>query len=129
MLYQGTPYTPPPPPPDQAPVSPPAHQVPPPSTAGAGLAVTGLVLGIVALVFVVLIAPLRLWPDLLGLACAIGAVICGHVAQAHGRNGSGQGLAVAALVLGYVALGLGLLHVIGLLLFYADLRARFPRFR
>jgi competence protein ComGC len=81
----------------------------PPSVPGArpktsGLAITSLVLGILAVVLtVVCIGPLL----------AIPAIICGHIASARiNRSGgqlAGKGLAIAGFITGYVSLALILL--------------------
>jgi hypothetical protein len=56
---------------------------------------------------------------------AIIGVICGHVAVARPAGSRGRGLAIAALVFGYVAFVIGLLHLIGALLLGRLLHRRF----
>lgn len=58
---------------------------------------------------------------ILGFLLPIGGIICGHIAlgQIKRTGESGQGLAKAGLILGYVFTALTLLIVIGYIVFFA----------
>jgi hypothetical protein len=64
-----------------------------------GLAIASLVLSLLGLFFYI---------------TAIGGVICGHIARRQIREGteSGDGLALAGLIVGYIVLGVGLLFFV-----------------
>ncbi len=96
---------------------------PAPRVGGFGLPIFSLVCALVALILV--IAPLHPLLSVLGIVIAIVGVICGHVAMARPAGSRGRGLAIAALVFGYVAFVIGLLHLIGALLLGRFLRRRF----
>lgn len=55
------------------------------------------------------------------------AVVCGHMARREIRRAQGglegDGMAVAGLVLGYIVIGLSLLAVLALILFFGGLAA------
>ncbi len=55
------------------------------------------------------------------------AVVCGHMARGEIRRAQGglegDGMAVAGLVLGYIVIGLSLLAVLALILFFGGLAA------
>jgi hypothetical protein len=96
--------------PYQAPASPPA------ATSGSGqmLAIVGIIFAVLGLLGV--ISPLHLLLDLAGIVLAIVGVVCGHIAL--GRSASGkQGLAIAVLVIGYVAIAIGIVHFFSLIAF------------
>ncbi|MGY5310612.1 DUF4190 domain-containing protein [Nocardia gipuzkoensis] len=111
----------PPPPPGQYPPSgqyPPAGQYPPPpggqpaywqeSPKGRGLAITALVLGILALLF--------FWTIIGGYACGVFAVILGVIAVVKARAGTagGTGMAITGVVLGVLGIvGAVLLTIVG----------------
>src|SRR5262245_4683326 len=104
----------------------PPASVPPPAPARQG----GLALPIVSLVCALLALLLVLVPlvhpviHLLGMVIAIIAVICGHVALSRPAGSSGRGLAVAALVFGYLAFAIALLKLLGGALLAGQLRRR-----
>lgn len=102
----------PPPAPPAAPAPPPAQQAAPPITST--LAVISLVSGLLG------------W-TLLPFLGSLVAVVCGHLARAEIRrargNLEGDGLAVAGLVLGYLVIGLSLLIVAAVFLFFGGLAA------
>lgn len=87
---------PPVPPPPGYPPSGPAPGTPPPNNA---LAITALILGILS-------------PLCLGCFTGVPAIICGHIArgQIRASNGtqSGDGMALAGLILGYISLAITL---------------------
>jgi hypothetical protein len=99
----------------------PSGYQPPMRQGGYGLPIVSLICALVALVLV--LAPLHPYLSVAGIAVAIIGVICGHVALAH-PFAVGRGLAIAALVFGYVAFVIGLLHVLGALLLGRFLRRR-----
>ncbi len=76
------------------------------------MAVASLVLGVLG------------W-SLLPLVGAIGAVVCGHMARADIRRAAGalegDGLARVGLLLGYVAIALGVLALLAIFLFLGGL--------
>lgn len=78
----------------------------PVNNAGQGLGITSMILGILAL-------PLTC-ANGIGIIFAIVAVILGHIGHAQSRRANGQanGMAVAGLVCGYIALGIVVLAVI-----------------
>src|ERR1700757_5031147 len=78
---------------------------PAPRVGGVGLPIFSLVCALVALILV--IAPLHPLLSVLGIVIAIVGVICGHVAMARPAGSRGRGLAIAALVFGYVAFVIG----------------------
>ena len=90
-----------------APIVPPSQPYPYPQASappGNGLATAGMVLGIVGLV---LTATVVLW--FIGLVLALLAVIFGAIGlRRANETGSGRGQAVTALVLGIIALVLGI---------------------
>jgi hypothetical protein len=98
-------------------------QTPTPQSGGFGLPVASLICALVALVLV--LAPLHPLLSVAGIVIAIIGIICGHMAMARPVGSRGRGLAVAALVFGYVAFVIGLLHLIGALLLGRLLRRRF----
>lgn len=87
-----------------SPPSRPASTVPAPTN---GFAVASLVLGILG------------WTLLPALG-SIGAIVFGHLARAQIRRqpAEGDGLAVAGLLLGWIAVALWLLGVLALILFF-----------
>ncbi len=85
--------------------------------------IVGIVLGALALAATTLsvrpIAPLA------GILVAIITVVLGHIGFARGGNGGkGQGVAVAALILGYLAIAIGIVHLAGLIAVTRLLRRR-----
>lgn len=79
----------------------------PPQQQGNGLAVTGMVLGIVGIVF--------FWLPIFGWILAILAIIFGGVGIARANKGaSGKGMAVAGLVLGIVSIALYVIIVVAI---------------
>ena len=92
-------------PPPQQPVAPQPQYQPPPQPQGNGMAVAGMVLGIIGVVLIC--APY------IGLPCAIVAVILSALGKKKSKlTGTGGGMATAGLVLSIIALGLTLLFVI-----------------
>jgi len=78
-----------------------------------GLAIASFVLGIVAMVLCVCNGIVAMFP-------AIPAVVCGHLGRRECARDpllSGGGFALAGLILGYVAIGIGVLSVLGVLVF------------
>jgi len=75
-----------------------------------GLAITSMILGIVALVIGVwaLIPFLGIFAAATGFFPAVIAVILGHIGMARARQmaGTGRGQAMAGLVTGYITLGI-----------------------
>jgi hypothetical protein len=65
---------------------------------------------------------------LFGFMFPIAGIICGHIARGQiKRTGeSGDGLALAGLILGYVLTGLTVLFVIGYVIFFAVLLSTIP---
>jgi len=63
----------------------------------------------------------------LAFVVSIGGIICGHIAlsQIKRTGEGGRGLALAGLVIGYVFTGLGLLIVIGYIVFFAILASTY----
>ncbi|WP_395640599.1 DUF4190 domain-containing protein [Pseudolysinimonas sp.] len=57
----------------------------------------------------------------LAFVISIGGIICGHIAlnQIKRTGEGGRGLALAGLIIGYVFTGIGLLIVIGYIVFFA----------
>jgi hypothetical protein len=103
----------------------PTSEIPSPTNAPAasnsqGLAVASLVLSIVAIVLV--LPPLHIMLDVVGIVCAIIGVICGHLALQRGQ--SNNGMAIAGLVVGYIAGALGVIHLLGLVLLGMSIRHR-----
>ncbi|MBW8367296.1 MAG: DUF4190 domain-containing protein [Arenimonas sp.] len=96
------------PPPFQAPPSAPVYPV----RQTSGLAITSLVLGLLG------------W-TLLPFLGSVGAVVCGHMARAEIRRQAatmdGDGLAIAGLVLGWSAIGITILSVLAIVLFFGGL--------
>jgi hypothetical protein len=70
------------------------------------------------------LVPFRIIPDLVGMALAIAGVVCGHIAWGRGQA---RGAATAALIVGYIALGVGLLHFFSLVTLGYILRHRLGR--
>ncbi len=112
------PYQTPPPPPYQTPST-----MQPVRQGGLALPIVSLVCALLALVL--LLVPL-LHPVLhiAGMVIAVIAVICGHVALSRPAGSRGRGLAVAALVFGYLAFAIGLLKLVGGALLAGLLRRR-----
>lgn len=102
------------------PVLPPPAPPPAPPAPQAALPVTS------TLAVISLVSGLLGW-TLLPFLGSLVAVVCGHLARAEIRrargNLEGDGLAVAGLVLGYLALGLCLLVVVAAFLFFGGLAA------
>jgi hypothetical protein len=77
-----------------------------------------------ALAVVSLVSGILGW-TLMPVLGSLVAVVTGHLARGEVRRApsrlEGDGLAVAGLVLGYLALALGLLLVVGLMLFFGGL--------
>lgn len=75
-----------------------------------GLAITSMILGIVAIAIGVwaLIPLLGIFAAVTGFFPAVIAVVLGHIGMARSRQmgGTGRGQAMAGLVTGYVALGI-----------------------
>src|SRR5690242_17091682 len=111
-------YTPPP----SYQTQPSAYQAPAPRVGGIGLPIFSLICALVALILV--LAPLHPLLSVLGTVIAIVSVICGHIALARPAGSRGRGLAIAALVFGYVAFVIGLIHIIGTLALARILRRR-----
>jgi hypothetical protein len=61
---------------------------------------------------------------LIGLVCAIVGIISGHLAWSRTRGTGWRAVVVVALVLGYLAVTLGLLHLVALFAREASLRRR-----
>jgi hypothetical protein len=80
--------------------------------AGRGSAIAALVLAVLA--FILEALPLSWLPTVSGLLLAAAGVIFGHVALGRASRGSVQGLAVAALAIGYIAAAVSVAHLIGL---------------
>jgi len=55
----------------------------------------------------------------LAFVISIGGIICGHIAlsQIKRTGEGGRGLAIAGLIIGYVFTGIGLLYIVGVLIF------------
>jgi hypothetical protein len=87
------------------------------------LGIIGIVLGALALVGAIFaFRPIVL---VFGLLMAIVAVVLGHIGFARGGNGGkGQGVAIAALILGYLAIAVVLVHLIGMVALFRFLRRR-----
>jgi hypothetical protein len=79
------------------------------ASSGLGVAIAGLVLGIVG-VLLELFA-LRILVALIGLACVVVAIVCGHVAHSRPASSPGRGLAIAVLCVGYLGLVIGVAHL------------------
>ncbi|MFN7137281.1 MAG: DUF4190 domain-containing protein [Thermomonas sp.] len=79
-----------------------------------------------SLAVVSLVAGILGWTVLPFLGSVV-AIICGHLARAEIRRApqalEGDGLAVAGLVMGYIAVGLGVLAVAAVVLFFGGLAA------
>jgi hypothetical protein len=86
-----------------------------------GLAITSMILGIVAIVIGIwaLIPFLGLFAAVTGFLPAVVAVILGHIGLARARqmNSTGRGQAMAGLVTGYITLGIIVLTTAFWLLF------------
>jgi hypothetical protein len=100
-----------------------AYQSPAPRTGGFGLPIFSLICSLIALILT--LAPLHPLLNVLGIVIAIVGIICGHIAMARPVGSKGRGLAIAALVFGYVAFVIGVIHLIGTLLLARFLRRRF----
>jgi hypothetical protein len=59
-----------------------------------------------------------------GLVLAIVGIICGHAAWSRTRGSGGRAVVVVALILGYLALALGLFHILALFAREVALRRR-----
>lgn len=89
----------PPPPPHYG------YGYPPQQQQGNGLAVSGMVLGIIGVVL--------FWIPVIGWILAILAIVFGGIGIAKANNGApGKGMAVAGLVLGIVSIALYVLVVV-----------------
>ncbi|MBN8715782.1 DUF4190 domain-containing protein [Thermomonas sp.] len=79
-----------------------------------------------ALAVVSLVAGILGW-TLLPFLGSVVAIVCGHLARAEIRRApqalEGDGLAVAGLVMGYLVIGLGVLAVAAVILFFGGLAA------
>ena len=79
-----------------------------------------------ALAVVSLVAGILGW-TLLPVLGSVVAIVCGHLARAEIRRApqalEGDGLAVAGLVMGYLVIGLGVLAVAAVILFFGGLAA------
>src|SRR5271165_6211283 len=91
-----------------------------PQTLGQGSGIASFILSLFAFAFILL--ALRFIPNVLGIILALSGVICGHVSIARSsRVREAHGLAIAGLVISYIALALGVLHLIGIFALRADL--------
>ena len=79
-----------------------------------------------SLAIISLISGILGW-TLLPFLGSIAAVVCGHMARGEIRRApdrlEGDGLAVAGLVLGYLAIALAVLTVVAIILFFGGLAA------
>jgi len=79
-----------------------------------------------SLAIISLISGILGW-TLLPFLGSIAAVVCGHMARGEIRRApdrlKGDGLAVAGLVLGYLAIALAVLTVVAIILFFGGLAA------
>jgi len=77
--------------------------------------------------FILALRPVLLLACSVGaLVCAIGGIICGHATWSHTRGSGWRALVVVALILGYLALALGLFHILALFARELVLRRRRP---
>jgi peptidoglycan biosynthesis protein MviN/MurJ (putative lipid II flippase) len=75
--------------------------------------------------FVLALRPVLLLACSVGaLVCAIVGIICGHAAWSRTRGSGWRAVVVVALVLGYLALALGLFHILALFARELALRRR-----
>jgi len=124
-----TPAWTPPQPPGLEPTS--GMSAPPPTPPqGRGIAVVALIFSLLALALGLAPFVLALRPVLL-LACSVGGlvlaivgIICGHAVWSRARGSGWRVLVVVALVLGYLALALGLFHILALFARELALRRR-----
>lgn len=98
-------------------------QTPTPRVGGFALPIFSLICALIALILT--LAPLHPLLNVLGIVSAIVGVICGHIAMARPAGSRGRGLVIAALVFGYVAFAIGVIHLIGTALLAHILRRRF----
>ena len=96
-----------------------AH-LPLPQPRGRGIAVVAMIFSLLALALGLAPFILSLRPVLL-LACSVGGlvlaivgIICGHAAWSRTRGSGWRAVVVVALILGYLALALGLFHILAL---------------
>ncbi len=89
---------------------------PPPQPRGRGLVVVAAVFSVFALALSPFISTLRPVPSLAcsvsALVCAIAGIVCSHSAWSRTRGSGWRTVVVIALVLGYLALALGLFHIL-----------------
>jgi peptidoglycan biosynthesis protein MviN/MurJ (putative lipid II flippase) len=97
---------------------------------GHGLAVVALILSFLALALALAPFILAMRP-VLSLACSVGAlvcaivgIICGHATWSRTRGSGWRAVVVVALILGYLALALGLFHILALFARELALRRR-----
>ncbi len=105
-------------------------RLPPPQPRGRGIAVVAMIFSLLALALGLAPFILSLRPVLL-LACSVGGlvlaivgIICGHVAWSRTRGSGWRAVVVVALILGYLALALGLFHILALFARELALRRR-----
>jgi hypothetical protein len=117
-------------PPGSEPASGMSVPLPTPQPRGRGIAVVAVIFSLVALALGLAPFILSLRPVLL-LACSVGALvcaivgnICGHAAWSRTGGSGWRMVAVVALILGYLALGLGLFHILALFARELALRRR-----
>jgi hypothetical protein len=103
---------------------------PAPQPRGRGLAVVALIFSLLALALGLAPLILALRPVLL-LACSVGGlvlaivgIICGHAAWSRTRGSGWRVMVVMTLILGYLALALGLFHILALFARELALRRR-----
>jgi uncharacterized membrane protein len=93
---------------------------PTPQPRGRGIAVVAVIFSLVALALGLAPFVLALRPVLLlacsvsALVCAIVGIICGHAAWSRAGTSGWRMVVAVALILGYIALALGLFHILAL---------------
>ena len=103
---------------------------PPAQSQGRWLAAVAASFSILALAVVLVSFALTVRPILsasgavVGLVCAIVGIVCGHVAWSRTRGSGWRVVVVVALIAGYLAVALGLLHLVGLFVRDLPLRRR-----
>jgi hypothetical protein len=103
---------------------------PTPHPQGRGIAAVALIFSLVALAlalppFILALRPVLLLACSVGaLVCAVVGIICGHAAWSRARGSGWRMMVVVALVVGYLALALGLFHILALVARELALRRR-----
>lgn len=104
--------------------------LPLPQPRGRGIAIVAMIFSLLALALGLAPFILSLRPVLL-LACSVGGlvlaivgIICGHAAWSRTRGSGWRAVVVVALILGYLALALGLFHILALFARELTLRRR-----